>query len=204
LQECPNCAAKEQEKTPAGTPAGAPAETSKVDPVPPPVAAAPAPSRGMPAWLVGILSTLGFAVLLGGVYFFVEGGKRKTEVSPAPAPVRTAAAPAPSGPPRSNPMQKNIEVAGLRLLQDKAKKTEVRFVVINHSGAEFSDISVAVTVLGRTAKGAEDAVGTFQIKIPLLGPYETKDLSAPVDTKLQVYELPDWQLLRAEPVFGSS
>ena len=48
------------------------------------------------------------------------------------------------------------------------------------------------------AKGDQQPVGTFSFKIPLLGPYESKELKAPVDTKLRVYELPDWQFLRAD------
>ena len=41
----------------------------------------------------------------------------------------------------------------------------------------------------------EEAVGNFSFKLPSLGPYESKDLSAPLNTKLRVYELPDWQNL---------
>jgi hypothetical protein len=30
-----------------------------------------------------------------------------------------------------------------------------------------------------------------------LGPWESKDVKAPLETALRVYELPDWQFLRA-------
>jgi hypothetical protein len=74
----------------------------------------------------------------------------------------------------------------------------VRFVVVNHSGAEISDLAANVNVWARTAKSEEEAVGTFSFKMASLGAYETKELSAPLNTKLRVYELPDWQNLGAD------
>ena len=35
-------------------------------------------------------------------------------------------------------------------------------------------------------------------KVPSLGPLEIKDISAKVTTKLRIYELPDWQFMRAD------
>jgi hypothetical protein len=74
----------------------------------------------------------------------------------------------------------------------------VRFVVVNHSGAEISDLAANVNLWARTAKSDEEAVGTFSFKVPSLGAYEAKEVSAPLNTKLKVYELPDWQNLVAE------
>ena len=38
----------------------------------------------------------------------------------------------------------------------------------------------------------------FDAKIPALGPQEDHDVLATTKTKLRVYEMPDWQFLRAE------
>ena len=38
-------------------------------------------------------------------------------------------------------------------------------------------------------------VGNLSFKVPELGPYEAKEVTAIVNTKLKVYELPDWQNL---------
>jgi len=38
-------------------------------------------------------------------------------------------------------------------------------------------------------------VGAFSFKVPTLGPYESKEMIGLVNTKLKVYELPDWQNL---------
>src|SRR5438477_653169 len=50
----------------------------------------------------------------------------------------------------------------------------------------------------RTANSDEEAVGTFSFKIASLGPYETKEMIVLLNTKLRVYELPDWQNLVPE------
>ena len=71
-------------------------------------------------------------------------------------------------------------------------------MVVNHSGAEIADLSANVNLWARTAKSDEEAVGTFTFKIASLGAYESKDLTVPINTKLKVYELPDWQNLTAE------
>jgi hypothetical protein len=34
--------------------------------------------------------------------------------------------------------------------------------------------------------------------VPSLGPQEVKDISATALTKLRIYEMPDWQFIRAE------
>jgi len=41
------------------------------------------------------------------------------------------------------------------------------------------------------------AIGVIEVSVPSLGPYESKELSAPLKTALRAYELPDWQFLRA-------
>jgi hypothetical protein len=91
---------------------------------------------------------------------------------------------------------KNIELTGLRLTEDSQQKPFVQCVVVNHSGADMGDITARVDLMAVTSKDQEP-VGTFALKVSL-GPYESKDVKAPLATKLRVYELPDWQFLRAE------
>jgi hypothetical protein len=55
-----------------------------------------------------------------------------------------------------------------------------------------------VNLWARTPKSDEEAVGTFSFKVPSLGAYESRELSGVLNTKLRVYELPDWQNLVAE------
>jgi hypothetical protein len=151
------------------------------------------PRRDMPTWLLSIVFSLAFVGLGAGVYWaiqhFKEGG------SAVSASGTTADAPAPKAGAKANPYQKYIEVAGVRLFQNPKKKVEARFLVVNHSESEMADLSALVEIRGRTAKEGEEPVGSFKFKLPTLGPNESKELSVPVDTKLKVYELPDWQMI---------
>jgi hypothetical protein len=162
--------------------------------VPPPAA----PRAALPTWLLTILFALAIFGLVAGVYWLVgalKGGSETaaTQQGSAASPVAT---PAPGAPAKVSPFQKYIEVSGVRFLEDARKKPQVRFVVTNHSGADIAGVSGNVTIWARTQKSEEQA-GTFSFTTSL-GPWETKDLAAPLATKLAMIELPDWQNTRTE------
>jgi hypothetical protein len=140
---------------------------------------------------------LGFAgalLLVGGsIYYFLlrpVGG----------APAEKTAIETPSNASRqnvTNPLQKYVEVVGLRMITEN-KKPVAKFVVVNHSGAEIDDLAANVTLRASTSRSDEDPVGSFSFKIDAIGPNDSKDLTAPLKTKLQMYELPDWQKTTAD------
>jgi hypothetical protein len=121
-----------------------------------------------------------------------QPGKEASTTAAAPLEAPTSASPA------VQPLAefKNIELTGLRLTEDAKQKATVQCIVVNHSGADLGEISARVDLKAVTSKDQEP-VGSFVFKTSL-GPYESKDLKAPLTTKLRVYELPDWQFLRAE------
>lgn len=144
---------------------------------------------GMPSWLLVILSCfailgLGSAIFYGYDYWRNRKQATSTGLDPAANVARTKL---------SNRLQKVIEVVGIRLVQDPKRKAQARFVVINHSPNSLDEISATVTLWASTSRSEEDSVGTFTFKLPSLGPYNSKELSAPLNTKLKFYELPDWQ-----------
>ena len=155
--------------------------------------ATPPPRTGLPTWLMSILFAIGFGVVVLGAYYLVNSKKESAAAAADSAPEAEKAAAAP----KNNPLWKQIEVVGVRLTQNRAKKTEAHFVVVNHSGGEVQDVSATVNLLARTKKD-EEPVGSFSFKLPSLGAYESKEMSALVNTKLKVYELPDWQLLQSQ------
>src|SRR5207248_10423720 len=164
---------------------------------PPPVApprqyAPPPPSRGMnlPVWLLTILFAFAIGGVIGGLYWFMQTNRAQTGTGPAPT--ATVESPAAKPGAKTNPLQKNIEISGVRFSQDAKKKTLVTFVIINHSQAEINGLAGNVTVWGRTQKSEEDAEGTFSFSTSL-GPMESKTLSAPLNSKKKIYELADWQ-----------
>jgi len=153
----------------------------------PPVVYGPPPRRpGIPTWLLTLLFAFAFLGLGAGVYWSV--GYMRTRSGPTSTVESPAARPGAV----TNPLQKYVEVSGLRFNQDAKQKTIVTFLLVNHSQADLSGLAGNVTVWGRTQKSEEDAQGTFSFTANL-GPFESKELTAPLTTKLKIYELPDWQ-----------
>jgi hypothetical protein len=153
---------------------------------------APPRPRGpnLPVWALTIIFALAVGGVVSGIYWLLQSGKSQTGSGPAP----TAAVENPAAKPgaKANALQKYIEVSGVRFVQDAKKKTQARFVLINHSEADISGLAGNVTIWGRTRKSEEDAQGSFSFNTNL-GPFESKELTVPMDTKLKIYELPDWQ-----------
>ncbi len=136
-----------------------------------------------------IIFAAGFVVLVGGVYWLVDGGSA-TSAKPVASVVQPAAKPGAA----PNPYQKYIEVSGVRFLEgDKNKKPQVKFVVTNHSGADITGLGGSVTIVGRSQKDSQ-AAGSFEFSTNI-GPWESKDLTAPLVTQLEMIELPDWQFV---------
>jgi len=97
-----------------------------------------------------------------------------------------------------HPYAKYIELAGFRLAEAKPGQLEVKFVAVNHSEADLGDMEINVRLRTTAAKPEDPPVAEFQAKIPALSSLEIHDVSAKVNTKLRIYELPDWQFLRAD------
>jgi hypothetical protein len=212
--ECPDCTERarqaaaappppQPEAAPPAPQAGPPqAPPPQAAPPPPPVYAAPVyqqqyapppPKTGMnlPVWLMTILFALAIGGVVSGIYWLVPANRGMAGSGPAPAAVVESPAAKPGAKP--NTFQKFIEISGVRFVQDAKKKgTVAKFVVINHSDSDISGLTGNVTIWGRTKKSEEDAQGTFSFTTSL-GPNESKELSAPLNTKLKIYELPDWQ-----------
>jgi hypothetical protein len=134
---------------------------------------------------MAVLFALAFLGLGSGVYWLVGRGHPSTSAAAVESPAAKPGA-------ATNPLQKYIEISGLRFVEDNRKKLMAKFVMTNHSGAEISGLAGNVTIWASTKRAEEDPMGTFAFNANL-GPYESKELTAPLTTKLKVYELPDWQ-----------
>jgi len=97
-----------------------------------------------------------------------------------------------------HPLAKYIELAGFRLTESKPGQLEVKFIAVNHSEAELPDLGLNIRLRTTASKPEEPPVAEFQAKVAALSPLEIHDVTAKVNTKLRIYELPDWQFLHAE------
>jgi hypothetical protein len=143
-----------------------------------------------------VVFTMAFVGLGASIYWIVNYLRgSNTAAAPAATPFEN---PTPKGASaKPHPLAKRIELAGMRFVGDK-KRTDAKFLVINHSEAEVSNLAANVTIWGRTQRSEEDPVGTLSFKIEDIGPNESKEVTAPLATKLKIYELPDWQNVTAD------
>jgi hypothetical protein len=142
----------------------------------------PPPNNRPPSWLTGVAIAVIVAIAGLALYWFFGRGPATSAV------IETPAKPVAAG---ENPLQKYIEVTGLRF-SSTSKGVQVAFVVINHSDSDVVGLTGTATVSAHTDKGLDEPVGTvkFQTSMPA---QSSKELLLPFETKKKLMELPDWQ-----------
>ncbi len=96
-----------------------------------------------------------------------------------------------------HPLAKNLELGGFRISEPKPGSIRIKFNVVNHSLADLGDLEMNVSLVQAGSKPEDPPLCTLKVKVPSLGPEESKAVEATTATKLRVYELPDWQFIRA-------
>lgn len=153
----------------------------------------------MPSWLLTLLFAVGFAALgLAGYWGYRSLRPQASQPPPAASKPTIAFEPPEAPGAKPHPLARHIEITGFRLSEDARQRATIQFLVVNHSGADVSGLEAEVQLLAVSPKGERQPVGRFSLKAPRLGPYESREFKAPLETALRVYELPDWQFLRAE------
>ena len=142
---------------------------------------------------MGLGFAAAFLLIGGGIYYAMQryGGPQAAEKAGLENPSNASRQKV------SNPLQKYVEVVGLRMFNDN-KKPAARFVVVNHSNAEIADLNANVMLWASTSRSEEDSIGSFSFKVDSLPANGSKELTVPLKTKLKMYELPDWQNATAE------
>lgn len=146
--------------------------------------------REMNPILVTVLATIVFLALGYAGFKYYEGSKG---IPGASSNVVGA-----TGQTGGHPLNRALSVAGLRFVPGKNKKLEARFLIVNNTGAQTPKFSGMVYVRPKDAAADETPLLTFELKGVELGPYESREMQAPLETTLKPYELPDGGLVRAD------
>jgi hypothetical protein len=161
----------------------------------------PSKRGGTPGWVVSVfVMLLLLAAGLGTVFYLLP--HTVADAKPSPTPAVAATGPVPTG--GTSPLAKFVEVTGFRIVtsspdatkKDATKKSEVQYLIVNHSDADISDANVFVTL--RSVKPGQAPLCRFSFKVPSLGPFESKEMSSPIGNATRAISLPDWQEIRAE------
>ena len=166
-----------------------------------------AKKRLIPGWMA---TALILGTLLGAGFTSVISVVRPTAEakSSAAVPSHTAAAAAPVAPTpevasvSASPLAKAIEVTGFRIQMDPSKKSEIQYLVVNHTAARFSGVTVYVTLYAADAKAGQPPLCRFQFAAPNLAPFQAKDMTSAIERVTRPVSLPDWQDLRATVEIG--
>ena len=148
----------------------------------------PAPTGGLPSWLIALLSIAGVAAIGYGVIYFTRS--QNGTATESAAVTETAR---PNGDP--SPVSKFVEVVGFRIVENK-QQVQLKFIIVNHSAGEIAPFDLELQVRAKNTKTDE---ALFTVKTPVSGvlPFEAKDMTIAVKTSLRAYELPDWQFITA-------
>jgi hypothetical protein len=155
--------------------------------------------KGLPTWLVTILVA---AVAVGVIFGVVRllGSKSGSGADSTTAALQQSATASDS----SNPYAKYLEVTGVRIVEDEKQHASAHLLVVNHSTSDLPDLELQVSISTTTAKAGDDPLAVVTIKTGGIPANESKDVSAPLKTKMRAYEMPDWQFLRASFAISGS
>jgi hypothetical protein len=164
-----------------------------------------AKKRLIPGWMA---TALILGTLLGAGFTSVISVVRPAaEAKPSPA-VQDNIPPAPVAPApdvssvSAAPLVKAIEVTGFRIQMDPAKKSEIQYLVVNHTATRFPGVTVYVTLYTADSKAGQPPLCKFQFTAPNLAPFQAKDMTSAIERVTRPVSLPDWQGLRASVDIG--
>lgn len=152
---------------------------------------------GVPGWLISLLLMIGIPLAGAGVLFYFQPiGHSSADVKPVSqeAPETPETAP----PAATHSLAQLVEVTGFRIVVDYNKKSEIHYLVVNHSAADLSNMTIYVTLRTATAKPGQAPLCRFSFRAPDLGPFESKEMTSPIEKLARSVSMPDWQDLRAE------
>jgi hypothetical protein len=152
-----------------------------------------AKKSGLPGWMVSLLLMLGIPAAGAGILLYFQPIGHSSAEAKTPLPEATAAVP-----PASAPVAQSVEVTGFRILVDFNKKSEIHYLVVNHSATALSDMTIFVTLRAANAKTGQPPLSRFSFRAPSMGPFESKEMTSPIEKLSRSVSLPDWQDLRAE------
>ncbi len=147
-------------------------------------------------WMVSamvIAVMLGAGILVTQYVLPASHTAADAKATPAPNPVETAA-PVES----SHPLAEYVEVTGFRFIMDLNKKSEVHYLVVNHSPSELTDMMIFVTVKAASARPGQAPLCRFAFRSPGLGPFESREMVSLIEKLSRPVALPDWHDLKAE------
>jgi hypothetical protein len=148
--------------------------------------------RKLPGWLISLMLMLGIPIAGAALLFYLQPLQHSS------ADAKSAGPEVPVIQSTSHPLAQFIEVTGFRIVVDFNKKSEIHYLVVNHSSADLSDVTVYVTLRSANPKPGQPPLCRFNFRAPSLGPFESKELTSTIEKLNRSVTLPEWQDLRSD------
>jgi hypothetical protein len=151
----------------------------------------------LPAWAISVLAAMLLVFVGGSVFQNVNAGRDSK-----PAPLSTdPAAQSPASPEAvpsdAHPFGRYVEVTGVRVVADPQRRSQLQYLVVNHSNIQITGIALHINVRSADPSSKAPLIQVSAV-IPSLGAYESKEIRTDLDTQMRSTEIPDWDHLKVD------
>lgn len=154
---------------------------------------------GLPGWVTAIFISIAVLLGVGGwIRGFPAAPPAKAATRPSAAVPQPAPAASPSAVDPPYPFASFIEVTGLRVVVDLNHRSQVQYLVVNHSAISLTGLGLRVAVRSGLAAAGSEPLFTVSARVPSLGPHQSKEIRTDLDSQLRETAIPDWDNLKAE------
>ncbi len=175
-----------------------PAELKNFIEAPPARSKRPKKGIGLPAWIVSLVIATSLFLGAGALLQYLAANREAKAATVVPV-MGPAAPSAPAVPAlEQHPFARFVEVTGLRVVADVNHRSQVQYIVVNHSATQLSNMMLKVAVRSSADPAGAPPLFTVSTVIPSLGPHQSKEIRTDLDSELRASAIPDWEFLRTE------
>jgi len=151
----------------------------------------------LPAWVISLFAAMLLVLLVGSI---MQNMSASRDAKAASVPTDTAAQ-SPTTPeavsPDAHPFGRYVEVTGVRVVADPQRRSQLQYLVVNHSNIQITGIALHISVRSADPSSKAPLIQVSAV-IPSLGAYESKEIRTDLDTQIRSTEIPDWDHLKVD------
>jgi hypothetical protein len=157
---------------------------------------------GLPAWVTSLVIATSLFLVVAVMLQYLQTN-REARAAAAPVPTQTTAVVPPAPTFEQHPFARFIEVTGLRVVPDLNHRSQVQYIVVNHSASQLTGMTIRIAVRSSTDPVGASPLFTVSTVVPSLGPHQSKEIRTDLDSELRSSAIPDWEYLRTDVQIGT-
>ncbi len=156
----------------------------------------------LPGWVTSLVIATSLFLVVAVMLQYL-GANREARAAAAPAPSQVAAA-VPAAPTfEQHPFARFIEVTGLRVVADLNHRSQVQYIVVNHSASQLTGMTIRIAVRSSADPVGAPPLFTVSAVVPSLGPHQSKEIRTDLDSQLRSSAIPDGEYLKTDVQVGT-